>query len=114
MDYKTFSEIIGEEMDMPNDEQTIRLIEGDNTIHLQLRIGYRLENDGGFVPIDNLPMADQLLKGLDVLRGRGAKRGEDYIMTCHSKRGMVFISIHSTNGFLCEEDFDVPVTRENG
>jgi len=106
MDYNEFKDKIEElgDLDMPTPEQKERLIEGEDSIHLTISIGYKLIN-GDFLAKENITHADKILSSIELIKEREAKRGQDYILTCYwNHEGIVFMTLHTTHAFLSEED----------
>lgn len=112
MDYEEFIKITGEDMDVPTEEQTCSLIEGEDTMHLTVGIGYVLIN-GQYVRKDTVPQGEHFVHGLSLLQKRGAVRGQDYILTCYTRSGEPYLmmAIHTTHAFLSDEDFDPSIPR---
>lgn len=93
-------------MDTPTDEQRAFLIEGEDSIHVTVGIGYVLR-DESLVARDVVRNGEHFIYALDLIESRGAKRGDDYIITVYGKKDSSFLycSIHTTHAFLCNEDF---------
>src|SRR5215216_190641 len=103
MDYEHFKSVIGDDMDVPTPQQTESLVEGDMSIHLRVCMGYQLIT-GECVARDIVDGGEKILNSMAILEDRGAKRGQDYIITAHVNQGMVFCTLHTTRLFLSEED----------
>lgn len=111
MDYDTFRKVIGSEMDVPTDEQRTNLINGQDTIHVQVLIGYHLITDElAFMPL--ILHGKDFVDAIDALQVRGAERGKDYIISCYERDGRLIVVLHSTHSFLVDEDFDPSLPRD--
>lgn len=108
MDFEKFKERVGSEMDTPTDEQHQLLVQGEDSIHVTVGIGYILR-DGSLTARDTIRNGEHFIYALDLIESRGAKRGDDYIITVYGKEDSSFLycSIHTTHAFLCNEDFDL-------
>jgi len=108
MDYDEFKQFVGEDMDVPElTPKWHELIEGPDTLHLRICLGYVLSN-GTNTPKDIISGGEKIVESLKALQERGAERGKDYIMTVHGvqESGFLFFTLHTLNSFLSPEDFD--------
>lgn len=110
MDYKDFVDKVGNLMDIPTDEQKLSLIEGEDSIHVSVGIGYVLKS-GEVVTRESVSRGEYLILGLDLLLERGAVRGKDYILCLYPKQDILTMTLHTTHSFLSDEDFDSSVKR---
>lgn len=90
-------------MDMPTEDQTARLIDGLDSVHLRVCLGYVLK-DGNMVQKDLVGGGEQIVTVLDLLVERGAQRGQDYIITLNASSGYLFCTLHTTDSFFSDED----------
>lgn len=106
MDYTEFQQEIEKlgDLDVPTPEQTTILVEGEDSIHLSVGVGYKLLG-GELMAKNEVYGGEKILSSLELLKEREAVRGKDYILTCYwNKRGIVFVTLHTTHAFLSEED----------
>ena len=103
MDYEQFRSTIGGDMDVPTPQQMENLIEGGQSLHLRVCMGYCLET-GNCVAKDIIEGGEKILNSIELLKDRGAERGQDYIITAHVDQGYVLCTLHTTISFLSEED----------
>jgi hypothetical protein len=98
MDWETFKNRLGKiQSPRDNPEYLEKFLFAKNSIHLS--VGKWTE--------ENLKL---ILDTVSTLENRGAKRCEDYIVTCYAKiDGLSYtvdtISIHTTDIFMSQEDF---------
>lgn len=104
MDYEEFKKRIGDEMDVPDEEQKNALINSVDSVHLVIGIGYYFGEDD-YVSRDIIPDGELFIRALDLLDKRDAIRGKDYILTCHTRNHRIICSLHANNSFLSDEDF---------
>lgn len=95
-------------MDTPTNVQTRFFIEGEDSIRVTVLVGYLL-SDGTMVAKDDVYDGERFIQALDLIKSRGAKRGDDFIITTHAvgRKGILLCSIHTTHDFLHNEDFDL-------
>lgn len=104
MDYSNFRKRIGNDLDIPNEEQKRVLIQGENSIHISVGIGYFFE-DEECISRDIVYGGEVFVHALDMLEERSAVRGKDYIITVYPHGKNLICSLHSLNTFLSDEDF---------
>jgi hypothetical protein len=86
--------------DIPSIDNRMKFIESPDGLHFRSIIHVIPSEDGG-----QFACVDPRIGGvLELLAARGAKRGEDYLVTCGEKKDQLMFTLHVVPGFISPED----------